>query len=511
MEASRKFSTWEQEIIKHLSLARSSENGRIEDLLCSFYFKEQDGRALIIQSKSRYAVFFLSLDDFNDAQKKNEELDKFFEMLSLIRWLKERGYIALFRSSAGNDKVMYFLQDGFQNPNPSTGAILLNLKGDNTSAPDTIHDKNQKVIYKGMVFNTDTYEMIVATTTGNMYVAEKLSELVSQTDEQPQRAEIQTRVDKPVEKDKPSMPIGAEKIKTDLPKMPLARQTEQPQPPVKKKNHSLFQIIAYVIFFLNIGMFVLFTSRINTLQQHMNTLSENNDTLKKIIEERTSLNKVPRNSPDTAIKKDSTAYYYGIDISHWNGNIITDISHVDSISFAICKATEGATGIDPDYNNNCKLIRQKGLIRGKYHFYLINDDPVKQAEHFYEVAGNLDSLDMPLIVDIEQLSLSKRANKNKTVIQKELLLFLHKLQQMTARAPIIYTDFDFANEYLDDPAFSKYGLWLAEYSDSTTPQIPVAWKKSGCKIWQKSKRLDINSFTVDYDVYHGIKKDLCCN
>lgn len=37
---------------------------------------------------------------------------------------------------------------------------------------------------------------------------------------------------------------------------------------------------------------------------------------------------------------DST-YYYELDISKWNGNEVSEIPMKDSISFIICKATEG--------------------------------------------------------------------------------------------------------------------------------------------------------------------------
>lgn len=200
-------------------------------------------------------------------------------------------------------------------------------------------------------------------------------------------------------------------------------------------------------------------------------------------------------------------WYYGVDVSHWNGNFVKDIDKLDSLTFGICKATEGTTYVDPDFSNNWNALEQKGLVRGAYHFYVSSEDPIQQAKHFYQVLGKTnDSLQMTFIVDIESGSIS--AGKTKNTIQQELLTCLKHIESLTKKTPMIYTSYYFANEYLVDSIFANYPLWLAEYSNGKAAKIPETWEEKGYTIWQKSDHHDINSHAVDYDVYHGDLSDL---
>ena len=63
-------------------------------------------------------------------------------------------------------------------------------------------------------------------------------------------------------------------------------------------------------------------------------------------------------------------FVYGIDVSDFQGDEVDFLDkQKDSLSFVICKATEGITYTDPEFQNNWKTIPEKGFIRGAYHFY----------------------------------------------------------------------------------------------------------------------------------------------
>ncbi|VAW65388.1 hypothetical protein MNBD_GAMMA11-2343 [hydrothermal vent metagenome] len=198
--------------------------------------------------------------------------------------------------------------------------------------------------------------------------------------------------------------------------------------------------------------------------------------------------------------------HYGLDISHYQGNLIRELGSSNKLTFIICKATQGLDYIDPDFHKNWKNIKEKGFIRGAYHFYMAIDDPVVQAEHFAELINDIDDNDISPIVDIEQSSLSK--NTDKTKIQLDLLMFLDALESKFSRKPLIYTNYTFAQEYLNNPELSEYKLWLAEYSGRGEPLIPEIWEKTGYKIWQKSNSHTIDSIETDFDVYIGSKQGL---
>ena len=192
---------------------------------------------------------------------------------------------------------------------------------------------------------------------------------------------------------------------------------------------------------------------------------------------------------------------FGIDISRYQGDLMKDINTMDTLHFVICKATEGVDYVDPDFFSNWHLIRRKGLVRGAYHFYQNSDDPIRQAEHFIAMIRDLDSLDLPPVLDIEEISL--KGPLKSAGLKNNLLLFLEHVAQRTKRKPMIYTDLFFADTYLNSSAFSDYPLWLAEYSGNNRPRLPQAWKGKQYVIWQKKDNYKIDSHNADFDVFNG--------
>lgn len=207
-------------------------------------------------------------------------------------------------------------------------------------------------------------------------------------------------------------------------------------------------------------------------------------------------------NPTNLQKIDSLVF--GIDISHYQGEEIDYLStKSDQLTFVICKATEGETVIDPDFNNNWAMIKQMKVTRGAYHFYHCADNPTQQADFFLATLGTLSKTDFPPIVDFEENSIDKSCST--ADIQKNLLQFLTILQQRTGRKPILYTDVNTAKAQITNPAFANYSLWIADYNPGTSPQIPTVWKTKGWSIWQKNPNYSIDTYTNDYDVFNGNK------
>lgn len=206
-------------------------------------------------------------------------------------------------------------------------------------------------------------------------------------------------------------------------------------------------------------------------------------------------------------KSNKTSTFYGIDISHFQGDLMQALNNNSNFTFIIAKATQGVDTIDSDFKSNWESIKNKGYIRGAYHFYMIDDDPEKQANFFASQINDIQKDDIPPIVDIEPLSLSGKSISPDS-LQKKLLAFLNTLETKLNRKPMIYTGYNFAQKYLNNTLFSQYDLWLAEYSGSSKPKVPDTWSKKGFKIWQKSDSYHVNSIETDFDEYIGSKEGL---
>jgi GH25 family lysozyme M1 (1,4-beta-N-acetylmuramidase) len=191
----------------------------------------------------------------------------------------------------------------------------------------------------------------------------------------------------------------------------------------------------------------------------------------------------------------------GLDISKYQGNLLKELNQLDTMHFVICKATQGTTLVDVDFNYNWQRLQQLKLVRGAYHFFMAKDDPVQQARHFLKTVGTLSGKDIPLIIDIEEGSITHAVNKKQ--LQNDLLICLQYLHTHSGKKPVIYTDLSFANTWLQQSAFAAYPLWLAEYSRHPAPVLPQTWKDKGIVFWQKNDTLTINSRKTDFDIFVG--------
>ncbi len=216
---------------------------------------------------------------------------------------------------------------------------------------------------------------------------------------------------------------------------------------------------------------------------------------------------IPTNvSRPIVVSNPTDTVHLGIDISHYQGQILKTIQASDSIRFLICKATQGVKYIDPDFRTNWHSIKEMGILRGAYHFYLADEDPVIQATHFANTINDLEASDLPPILDVEQGSLTPKSDLKS--LSSNVLLFLKELEKQTNRKPILYTGYAFGQQYLKNPEFANYDLWLAEYSKASKPKIPSTWSKKGFKIWQRSESYSLEHKQTDLDVYYGQLEDL---
>lgn len=194
---------------------------------------------------------------------------------------------------------------------------------------------------------------------------------------------------------------------------------------------------------------------------------------------------------------------HGIDISHYQGDInweeVRNATINDfPIRFIFIKATEGTNMMDNYFNENFYQAKENGFIRGAYHFFSPNTSGKLQAQYFLRQV-HLENGDLPPVLDIETVG-----NLKPIQIKKEVLDWLNVVEAHYGVKPIIYTNYRFKLDYLNDDIFSPYPYWIAHYYvDKVKYEGP--WR-----FWQHTDLGRIKGIkeNVDLNIYNGSMYDL---
>ena len=190
---------------------------------------------------------------------------------------------------------------------------------------------------------------------------------------------------------------------------------------------------------------------------------------------------------------------HGIDISHYQGKI--DWEQLTNamikgcpVRFVIIKSTEGSSRLDENFRENFNQARDFGFIRGVYHFWSNKSTAREQAYYFLDQVHLTDG-DLPPVLDIEH----KPADKSVEDFQRDVLTWLHIVEDKYHVKPIIYTYYKFKEQYLSAPVFEDYPYWIARY------YVDKVQYKGKWKFWQHTdvgKLPGIKGY-VDFNIYNG--------
>ncbi|MBR3522114.1 MAG: glycoside hydrolase family 25 protein [Prevotella sp.] len=194
----------------------------------------------------------------------------------------------------------------------------------------------------------------------------------------------------------------------------------------------------------------------------------------------------------------------GIDISHYQGKIDWEklrnaMINKAPVRFIIIKSTEGSTLIDENFKDNFYNAREYGFIRGAYHFYSTKSTARQQAYHFLRNV-QLEEGDLPPVLDVEHIPEGMQTQE----FQKEILTWLHIVEDQYHVKPILYTYYKFKEKYLSDQRFDSYPYWIAHY------YVDKMEYKGEWKFWQHTDagRLSGIKGYVDFNLYNGSYYDL---
>ena len=193
----------------------------------------------------------------------------------------------------------------------------------------------------------------------------------------------------------------------------------------------------------------------------------------------------------------------GIDVSHYQGKIDWQslknaTPDGEPISFVFVKATEGTDFLDDNFNQNIRACRLNGFICGAYHFFLPSEPAEAQAKYFLQNVKLVEG-DFPPVLDIEHQGML-----TKEEVKVAARTWLKIIEEHYKVKPIIYTNYKFKMQYLNDSVFDAYPYWIAHYYVDTL-RYQGRWK-----LWQYTDngRLEGIKGTVDFDIYNGSMYDL---
>lgn len=160
-----------------------------------------------------------------------------------------------------------------------------------------------------------------------------------------------------------------------------------------------------------------------------------------------------------ATEASSSTIYQGIDVSQWQGDINYQKVAEDGIDVVYMKATEGTSYMDPYFETNYENAKQNGLKVGFYHYVLARTVEEAQDEaQFFASTISGKSPDCRLAMDFESFG-----NLNNTQINQISEAFLERLQELTGKEVVIYSDTFNARNTFSLSLASRYPLWIAEY------------------------------------------------
>ncbi len=204
----------------------------------------------------------------------------------------------------------------------------------------------------------------------------------------------------------------------------------------------------------------------------------------------------------------------GIDVSHYQGNIDWKKVKNNGITFAMCKASQGAKLSDAEsepfedekFGNHLKSAAENGIFCGAYHFLTgTTPDRVEKETDFFiktlKKYGNL--ITYPCACDLEDRRYTKLSKQENSALVR---VFADKVKA-AGFVPMLYTNLSFYKNYLDMKMLGGIDIWFARYyaKRSPLPKPDIAgmtmfqWDDSGVVDGIPGK-VDLDVCYIDYRV-----------
>ncbi|GAA2066465.1 hypothetical protein GCM10009722_30980 [Williamsia deligens] len=174
----------------------------------------------------------------------------------------------------------------------------------------------------------------------------------------------------------------------------------------------------------------------------------------------------------------------GPDVSSWQhpGNALVDWFAVkrSGQDFAMVKATEGLSYVNPWFVPDSVGMRLADVARGTYHYADPSLPAAPQAALFAAVTLGINGYgDLPPVLDLE-----KSGGLPPSALIAWTHQYLDTVSALTGRTPIIYTYPAFWRTAMANTTqFTRYPLWIADFTGRSAPgPLPGGW--TSWTFWQ---------------------------
>ena len=213
-------------------------------------------------------------------------------------------------------------------------------------------------------------------------------------------------------------------------------------------------------------------------------------------------------------------YTYGVDVSHWQGDIDWKMLYSQGVRFAFVKASQ-AGWQDDRFTAHWQGAKAAGILRGAYHYMTWDVSAITQARAFLSAIAD-DPGELPPVCDYEL----RYGASGATIMSSMLKGWLAYVEGATGKQPIIYTGISFWQQYGTKADWVlRHPLWLAFYALEPQPSsypppsylrasadayTPQPWGAGKWTFWQYSDRgrLTGSPDRIDLDVFNGSEAQL---
>ncbi|MFN3494749.1 MAG: glycoside hydrolase family 25 protein [Hydrogenophaga sp.] len=450
----------------------------VDEFFAAEFFTTQAGRALILQPQGAFGYFYLPVAVFNDPGRRQAELRTLIDLFTFWATLRERGLILVAPDDPATLNRLHFVGELFDHPQAHPAHLSLNPRGDFSFQPEAIQDADNNVIYKGIRLSGDLYRLVQAQVGGKVFPSCTLVDMAVAW----RIASRPTTVQRPV--------ANTHTSSASLPKSTNATRSSNARQPRRSRRRLAGGVAGLAL----LGLLVWGLD-----QQHA---PQGQPAADRAIGTAPALTPTPApattaprapappiapnlqatappNASGDAPSTADTSHPQGIDLSKWNAQYLDAALASGGLSFVILRATDG-TQTDPRFSDLWVRLQQEKLVHGAYHFYRANEPAEAQAQAFLRAYGSPQPLRLPPIVDVEELSFDGLPpNLAVPALQQQLLALLDLLQQATGSVPMIYTNANIGNAFLNHPRFAQYPLWVATGRLTPSPPCPKRGKAPG--------------------------------